>query len=135
MRLVVLKKPADALTIASVSVIGLLGFFSCSAPAATISDNLQGYWAFDDDLLDGTTNNRDGTFNGGSAVFSSDIPLGSGKSLSLDGTDDYVEIDGGTGGSAYVGVTGTGPRTSAAWICRLTRVTVRGLAELVVFQL
>ena len=87
-----------------------------SAPVhAAVITNLEAYWNFDDDLLDTTANNRDGTAFGDPG-FSALTPLSSGKSVDLDGAGDYVEIDGGTSGSSWTGVTGTAARTSAAWI-------------------
>ena len=87
-----------------------------SAPVhATVITNLEAYWNFDGNLLDTTANNRDGTAVGDPG-FSALTPLSSGKSVDLDGAGDYVEIDGGTSGSSWTGVTGTAARTSAAWI-------------------
>ncbi len=76
--------------------------------------NLAGRWTFDDgadkSIPDLSKHGRDGTLKGGLSADKDLVPGRAGKALKLDGQDDYVEI------SKYKGVTGTRPRTIAAWI-------------------
>ena len=76
--------------------------------------NLAGRWTFDDgtdkSVPDSSKYGRDGTLKGGLSADSDLVPGKAGKALKLDGQDDYVEI------GKYKGVTGTRPRTVAAWI-------------------
>jgi hypothetical protein len=76
--------------------------------------NLAGRWTFDDgtgeSAPDSSKHGRDGVLKGGLAADKDLVPGKTGKALRLDGQDDYVEI------GKYKGVTGTRPRTVAAWI-------------------
>jgi hypothetical protein len=51
-----------------------------------------GYWSFDGDVADGSTNSHDGVLNG--ATFSNETPpaISGGQSLSFDGADDFVSV-------------------------------------------
>lgn len=90
-----------------------------AAPASTgvtldNDPNLVGWWKFDEvsgqTAADSSKHGRKGTLKGGLS-FDKDSASGRmGKALKLDGGDDYAEITG------YKGVTGTRPRTVAAWI-------------------
>jgi hypothetical protein len=76
--------------------------------------NLVGWWKLDEvsgqNAAEFSMHGRKGTLKGGLS-FDKDSTSGRmGKALKLDGGDDYVEITG------YKGVTGTRPRTVAAWI-------------------
>lgn len=76
--------------------------------------NLVGWWKLDEVTgqiaVDFSRHGRNGTLRGGLS-FDKDSASGRmGKSLKFDGKDDCVEITG------YKGVTGTRPRTVAAWI-------------------
>ena len=76
--------------------------------------NLVGWWKFDEatgkTAADSSRYGRNGVLKG-SLSFDKDSVSGRiGKALKLDGGDDYVQIAG------YKGVTGTRPRTVAAWI-------------------
>ncbi len=76
--------------------------------------NLAGRWTFDagtdKSVPDASKHGRNGTLKGGLSAEKDLVPGRAGKALKLDGQDDYVEI------SEYKGVTGTQPRTIAAWI-------------------
>ena len=76
--------------------------------------NLAGRWTFDDgtdkSVPDSSKHGRDGMLKGGLSADKDLVPGRTGKALKLDGQDDYVEI------TKYKGVTGTRPRTIAAWI-------------------
>jgi hypothetical protein len=81
---------------------------SAHAAAPLITDGLLGYWSFDDQAdmgKDDSGNSHDGVLYGGPAW----EPAGQvGGAISLDGTDDYVDI-------GPVGVSGNAPRTIAGW--------------------
>jgi hypothetical protein len=83
--------------------------------------NLAGWWKFDDTsgktAADSSRHRRKGTLQGGSSFEKNSVSGRIGKALKFDGDDDYIEI------TKYKGVTGTRPRTVAAW-CRTT--TTRG---------
>ena len=76
--------------------------------------NLAGRWTFDGgtdkSVPDSSRHGRNGTLKGGLSVERDLAPGRAGRALKLDGDDDYVEI------GKYKGVTGTRPRTIAAWI-------------------
>ncbi len=55
-----------------------------------LGKNIIGYWKFDGDFLDYSGNNNHGANFG--AVFVDDVPFGSGKSLSFNGVDNYVNL-------------------------------------------
>ncbi|MGB2820704.1 MAG: LamG-like jellyroll fold domain-containing protein, partial [Phycisphaerae bacterium] len=80
---------------------------SMSSGALPRATRLQAHWRFEDNLSDSSGNNRDGTMQGGAAVF---VAGQVGQALSFDGTDDHVDIVG------YPGVTGTQARTLSAWV-------------------
>ncbi len=76
--------------------------------------NLAGWWKFDEasgkTAADSSNHNRKGILKGGLS-FEKDSTSGRvGRTLKFDGDDDYVQI------TKYKGVTGTRPRTVAAWI-------------------
>jgi len=76
--------------------------------------NLAGWWKLDEvsgkTAADSSKHNRKGTLNEGMS-FEKDSASGRvGKALKFDGGDGYVEI------TKYKGVTGTRPRSVAAWI-------------------
>ena len=76
--------------------------------------NLVGWWKFDEvsgkTAADSSRHRRKGALKGGLS-FEKDSVLGrTGKALKLDGGDNYVEI------TKYKGVSGTRPRTVAAWV-------------------
>ncbi len=76
--------------------------------------NLAGWWKFDDvagkTAADSSRHGRKGTLKGNLSFDKNSVPGRTGKALKLDGGDDLVEI------TKYKGVTGTRPRTVAAWI-------------------
>jgi len=83
--------------------------------------NLAGWWKFDDTsgktAADSSKHRRKGTLKGGLSFEKNSVSGRIGKALKFDGGDGYIEI------TKYKGVTGTRPRTVAAW-CRTT--TTRG---------
>ena len=83
--------------------------------------NLAGWWKLDEvsgkTAADSSRHRRKGTLQGGSSFEKNSVSGRIGKALKFDGDDDYIEI------TKYKGVTGTRPRTVAAW-CRTT--TTRG---------
>jgi hypothetical protein len=76
--------------------------------------HLVGWWKFDEEsgktAADASGHNRTGTLEGGLSFEEDGVAGRTGKALKLSGGDDRVEITG------YKGITGTGPRTVAAWI-------------------
>jgi len=76
--------------------------------------NLVGWWKFDEvsgqTAADFSGRGHNGTLKGGLSFEKDSVSGRMGKTLRLDGRDDYVEITG------YKGVSGTRPRTVAAWI-------------------
>ena len=77
-----------------------------------ITTNLQGHWTFDSTAADSSGNGYDGTFEDGAGVDLSDATdiVGEGK-LSLDGSNDYVNLD------AHIsGFSGLTEGTIAAWV-------------------
>ena len=76
--------------------------------------NLVGWWKFDEasgkTAADSSKHNRNGTLKGGLSFDKNSTEGRTGKALNLDGRDDYIQI------TKYRGVTGTQPRTVAAWI-------------------
>jgi Concanavalin A-like lectin/glucanases superfamily len=112
-------------------LLGFVGLALTLCPAAAGANkprtlnsdpNLVGWWTFDegsgDTTADSSKHGRAGTLRGGMSFEKNSAPgkacrLGSdkaGRALEFDGRDDYVEI------AKYKGVTGTRPRTIAAWI-------------------
>ncbi len=75
--------------------------------------NLVGWWKFDErsgkTAADSSKHGRDGTLKGNLSFDDDSVPGRMGKALKFGGKD-YVQITG------YKGITGTGPRTVAAWI-------------------
>lgn len=75
--------------------------------------HLAAWWKFDDasgtTAADSSKHGRAGTLQGGLAFDKHSVPGRIGKALSLDGKG-FVEVAG------YKGVTGTAPRTVAAWV-------------------
>ena len=76
--------------------------------------NLVGWWKFDEvsgnTAADSSRHRRKGTLKGGLLFEKNSVAGRIGKALKLDGGDNYIEI------TKYKGVTGTKPRTVAAWI-------------------
>jgi hypothetical protein len=84
-------------------------------PGGLDSDpHLVGWWKFDDPsgktAVDWSKHGHDGTLEEGLSFEQHSAPGRVGKALRLDGKKGFVQITG------YKGVTGTGPRTLAAWI-------------------
>jgi len=83
--------------------------------------NLAGWWKFDEasgkTAADSSKHRRKGTLKGGLSFEKNSASGRVGKALKFDGDEGYIEI------TKYKGVTGTRPRTVAAW-CRTT--TSRG---------
>jgi hypothetical protein len=75
--------------------------------------HLAAWWNFDDasgtTAADSSKHGRAGTLQGGLSFDKNSVPGRIGKALSLDG-EGFVEVTG------YKGVTGTAPRTVAAWV-------------------
>jgi len=76
--------------------------------------NLASWWKFDDTsgktAADSSRHGRKGALKGDLSFDKNSVAGKTGKALKLDGGDDYIEI------TKYKGVTGTRPRTVAAWI-------------------
>jgi len=76
--------------------------------------NLAGWWKFDEvsgkTAADSSKHRRKGTLKGGLSFEKNSAPGRVGKALKFDGDDGYIEI------IKYKGVTGTRPRTVAAWL-------------------
>jgi len=76
--------------------------------------NLVGWWKFDETsgetAADSSKHGREGTLKGSLSFDKNSVTGKIGKALSLDGSDDYIQI------TKYKGVTGTRPRTVAAWL-------------------
>jgi len=76
--------------------------------------NLAGWWKFDETsgktAADSSKHGHKGTLNGGLSFDKNSVSGRTGKALKFDGRDDYIQI------TRYKGVTGTRPRTVAAWI-------------------
>jgi len=76
--------------------------------------NLAGWWKFDEisgkTAADSSRHHRKGTLKGGLSFEKNSAAGRVGKALKFDGGDDYIEI------TKYKGVTGTRPRTVAAWL-------------------
>ena len=79
-----------------------------------IDPHLAGWWKLDETsgtvAADASGHGHQGTLKGGLTFASGSIAGRHGRALQFDGKDDLVEIRG------YKGVTGTQPRTIAAWI-------------------
>jgi hypothetical protein len=84
-----------------------------------VDPHLVGWWKFDEDAgksaADATGHGHVGTLEGALSFDTHSAPGRVGKALKLDGNNDCVRIAG------YKGVTGTRPRTVAAWIKTATR--------------
>jgi hypothetical protein len=76
--------------------------------------NLVGWWKFDEvsgtTAADSSQHRHNGTLKGGLSFGKDSVSGRIGKALKLDGNDDYIEM------TKYKGVTGTRPRTMAAWV-------------------
>ncbi len=111
------------------SVILLLGLVSntpaLTAPSPTPADkdkvasldtdpNLVGWWKFDEDsgktAADSSRHKRKGELKGDLSFDNDSVSGRIGKALKLNGRKDFIQITG------YKGVTGTRPRTVAAWV-------------------
>jgi len=83
-------------------------------PSLDTDPHLAGWWKFDDAsgtaAADSSGHGRGGALEGGLSFEKSSAPGRLGKALRFDGKGGYVRIAG------YKGVTGTAPRTVAAWI-------------------
>ena len=75
----------------SVAIVAILVAVAAPASAQDGDPNLMGWWTFDGDTLDSSGNGRDGTLMGDATLV--DFGL-HGGALSLDGSGDYVNIDG-----------------------------------------
>jgi hypothetical protein len=75
-------------------------------PAAGPDPNLVGFWEFEGDTRDSSGHDRTGTLVG-DATFAPGL---NGQALSLDGSGDYMTVDG------YTGIVGGNPFTIAAWV-------------------
>jgi hypothetical protein len=91
--------------------------------------HLAAWWKFDDasgtTAADSSKHDRAGTLQGGLSFDKNSVPGRIGKALSLDGKG-FVEVTG------YKGVTGTAPRTVAAWVKTKAangRIVAWGLAD------
>jgi len=107
--------------LACMLVAGAVLFLTGSAvagpdkPATLDSDpNLAGWWKFDEaagkTAADATTHKRDGTLTGEFSFDRSSAPGKRGEAIQLDGKESWIEV------KDYKGVTGTRPRTVAAWL-------------------
>ena len=109
------------------AVVGLLGlviFALAEAPPASADKgkpvdldtdpHLLGWWKLDDasgaTAADSSKHDRKGTLQGGLSFDNDSAPGRTGKALKFDGKEGFVQITG------YKGVSGTAPRTLAAWI-------------------
>jgi len=84
-------------------------------PATLDTDpNLAGWWKFDEAAgkvaADSGGHKRDGVLQGGFSFDKSSAPGKAGRAIQLDGKGSWIEL------KDYKGVTGTRPRTLAAWI-------------------
>jgi hypothetical protein len=84
-------------------------------PATLDSDpNLAGWWKFDEaagkTAADSSSHKRDGTLQGEFSFDKNSSPGKAGEAIGLDGEQSWIEV------KNYKGVTGTRPRTVAAWI-------------------
>jgi len=105
------------LTIACVCCAGLAAVSEAQESAKIDLDkdeHLAGWWKFDDEsgktAVDSSSHGRNGTLQGGLSFDKDSAPGRIGKTLELDGKDAFVQV------TDYKGVTGTRPRTVAAWI-------------------
>jgi hypothetical protein len=100
------------LACATAVVLAGPGRVDAAEPAA--EPHLAGWWTFDEAsgtlAADSSGHGRDGHLLGDMTFDEDSAPGRIGKALSFDGQQDRVRIAG------YKGVTGTGPRTIAAWI-------------------
>ncbi|MCX5647947.1 MAG: LamG domain-containing protein [Planctomycetota bacterium] len=100
---------------AAVGLTGADGAGPDKAPPGGLDadPHLAAWWKFDDasgtTAADSSTHGRAGTLQGGLSFDKDSVPGRIGKALSLDGKGS-VEVTG------YKGVTGTAPRTVAAWV-------------------
>jgi hypothetical protein len=110
----------------SAAVLLCLGGLTCAlCPAAAGNEksksntldtdpNLAAWWTFDNGtdktIPDSSKHERSGMLKGGLSFEKDCLDGKTGKALKLDGQDDYIQI------TKYKGVTGTRPRTVAAWI-------------------
>lgn len=87
---------------------------SSEAIGPDVSRGLVGWWKFDESsgarAADSSDRGRAGTLRGGLSFDSNSVEGRTGKALRFEGGDDYVEVVG------YKGITGTQPRTVAAWV-------------------
>jgi len=79
-----------------------------------IGRGLVGWWKFDEvsgiEAFDSSGHGRDGTLKGSLSFDSGSVEGKIGKALNVVSEADYIEITG------YKGITGTAPRTVAAWV-------------------
>lgn len=96
--------------------VGIIAAAAEPADATNLDTDpqLMGWWKFDDTAgtvaADSSKYGRKGKLLGDVTFDKNSVPGRIGKALNLDGRDDLVSITG------YKGVTGTGPRTTSAWI-------------------
>ena len=112
------KRPEFLISLVLASVLGLvLGTIAQGKgkPGTLDTDpNLAGWWKFDEasgkTAAESSKHNRKGALKGGLSFEKNSVSGRVGKALKFDSDDDYVQI------TKYKGVTGTRPRTVAAWI-------------------
>jgi len=105
-------------TLLSLAISGLALFaFGDAEPELELDEDkhLAGWWKFDEEsgktAEDASSHNRNGTLEGGLSFDDDSVPGRVGNALELSGRPGAcVEVEG------YKGVTGTQPRTVAAWI-------------------
>ena len=94
----------------------LLASIGMAAQPVTLDTdpNLCGRWTFDETsgkiVADASKHKRNGTLEGDLSLDKVSVPGKAGRAIQFDGEDTLIVI------TAYKGVTGTGPRTVAAWI-------------------
>ena len=100
--------------ILELAFVALFALSAVAAPPATLDTdpNLCAWWTFDETsgkiAADASKHKRDGTLEGDLSFDKVSVPGKAGQAIRLDGEDAVVV-------KAYKGVTGTGPRTVAAW--------------------
>jgi len=98
------------------ALVGLLASTAVAAPSVTLDTdpNLCGRWTFDETsgkiAADSSRHKRNGTLEGDLSFNKVSVPGKTGRAIRFDGEDSVVVI------KEYKGVTGTRPRTVAAWI-------------------
>lgn len=95
-------------------ICNLYGDEKSSTKTLDTDPNLAGWWTFDEaadkTTPDSSKHKRNGALKGGLSFDKNSAEGKIGKALKFDGRDNYVEI------TKYKGVSGTRPRTIAAWV-------------------